>query len=181
MADAWIIGSYSTSFGRFADRSVKDLTREAVLGALQDASMSDAQRVEATWFGNCGMWVDAQGGIRGQVCLTPLVRAGIYSARTPVINVEAGCATASLALHGAWLAIRAGQYDVTLALGVEKTFYPGRPNARRRCTKAASTSTTATNGWTITARQAKPPASRSRRAPTARSSWIPTPCRRAGT
>jgi acetyl-CoA acetyltransferase len=127
VADAWIVGSVSTAFGRLRDRTVKDLTREAVTGALRDAGMADAGRVEATWFGNCGMWVDGQGSIRGQVCLTPLVREGWFPERTPVINVEAGCATATLALHGAWLAVRAGQYDVALAVGVEKTFYPDAP------------------------------------------------------
>lgn len=45
----------------------------------------------------------------------------------PVINVEAGCATGSLALHGAWLSVLAGQSQVALALGVEKTYYPGDP------------------------------------------------------
>jgi acetyl-CoA acetyltransferase len=103
------------------------LTAEAVTGVLRDAGMDDALGVEATWFGNCGMWVDRQGGIRGQVCLTPLVRSGFFSVRTPVINVEAGCATGALALHGASLGIRSGDYDVALALGVEKTFYPDEP------------------------------------------------------
>lgn len=129
MAEAWVIGAYSTAFGRRPTDTVKVLTRESVLGALADAggggAAFDAHRIEATWFGNCGMWVDQQGSIRGQVCLTPLVREGLFPERTPVVNVEAGCATASLALHGAWLGIASGQYEVTLALGVEKTFYPG--------------------------------------------------------
>jgi acetyl-CoA acetyltransferase len=127
MADAWLVGAYSTAFGRLRDRSPKDLAAEAAKGALRDAGFDDALRVEATWFGNCGMWVDGQGSIRGQVCLTPLVRAGWFPERTPVINVEAGCATGSLALHGARLAVLAGECDVALALGVEKTFYPDAP------------------------------------------------------
>jgi acetyl-CoA acetyltransferase len=74
------------------------------------------------------MWTENQGSIRGQVCLTPLVREGRFPERIPVTNVEGGCATASLALNGAWKDILAGQADVSLAMGVEKTFYPDAPD-----------------------------------------------------
>jgi acetyl-CoA acetyltransferase len=102
------------------------LADESVRGVLEDAGLGDGLSVEATWFGNCGMWVEGQGSIRGQVCLTPLVSSGYFSAGTPVVNVEAGCATGALALHGTLLGILSGQYDVALALAVEKTFFPGR-------------------------------------------------------
>jgi acetyl-CoA acetyltransferase len=125
--DAWIIGCASTRFGRQPDRTPKDLTREAVIATLADANLRDAGAIEAVWFGNCGMWVDGQGSIRGQVCLSPLVQRGEFPERIPTINVEAGCATASLALHGAWLGVVSGQYDLTLALGVERTYYPDAP------------------------------------------------------
>jgi acetyl-CoA acetyltransferase len=127
VGNAWIIGAYSTSFGRKPQQTVKDLTAEVVAGVLKDAGLDDGLAIEASWFGNCGMWVDRQGGIRGQVCLTPLVRQGLFSERTPTINVEAGCATGALALHGASLAVRSGDYKLTLALGVEKTYYPNSP------------------------------------------------------
>ena len=127
MAEAWIIGSHSTAFGRRPAESVKDLTRAAFEGVLADAGLDDAGVIEAAWFGNCGMWVDRQGSIRGQVCLTPLVREGRFPERAPVVNVEAGCATGSLALHGARNAVLAGECDFALALGVEKTFYPADP------------------------------------------------------
>jgi len=127
MRDAWIIGTHSTVFKRHPDATHKQLTAETYLGVLADAGDFDGARIEGAWFGNCGMWVDGQGSIRGQVCLTPLVRDGRFPERVPVINVEAGCATASLALHGAWQAIAAGDIDVALAVGVEKTFYPGAP------------------------------------------------------
>ena len=78
------------------------------------------------------MWVEEQGSIRGQVCLTPLVREGLFPERVPVINVEGGCATASLALNGAWKDIAAGTVDMVLALGVEKTFYPDNPGQSSR-------------------------------------------------
>ena len=113
--------------GRRAGASVKDLAREAPTQVLADAGLADGGMIESTWFGNCGMWTEKQGSIRGQVCLTPLVREGRLPERTPLTNVEGGCATASLALAGAWKDILAGQAEVSLALGVEKTYYPGAP------------------------------------------------------
>jgi acetyl-CoA acetyltransferase len=124
LSPVYVIGAYSSRFGRRPNDSVKQLAREAVMGALADAGLPDAGGVQAAWFGNCGMWVDGQGSIRGQVCLTPMVREGVFPERVPVINVEAGCATGSLALHGAWTSVLAGQNDIALAIGVERTWYP---------------------------------------------------------
>ncbi|MGR9090075.1 MAG: thiolase family protein [Gammaproteobacteria bacterium] len=127
MKDVYIIGSYSTAFGRRPEDSVKDLAREAYEGVLVDAGLDDPNRIESSWFGNCGMWTDDQGSIRGQVCLTPLVREGRFPERIPLTNVEGGCATASLALSGAWKDILSGQAEISIAFGLEKTFYPETP------------------------------------------------------
>ena len=127
MKDVYIIGSYSTAFGRRPEDSVKDLAREAYEGVLADAGLDDPNRIESSWFGNCGMWTDDQGSVRGQVCLTPLVREGRFPERIPLTNVEGGCATASLALSGAWKDILSGQAEISIAFGVEKTFYPETP------------------------------------------------------
>lgn len=127
MPRVYIVGAHSTAFGRRGDDSLKDLTREAFAGVMRDAALEDSGRIDTAWFGNCGMWVDGQGSIRGQVCLTPLVRDGSFPQRIPVTNVEAGCATASLALIGAWKDIASGTADVSVAFGVEKTWYPDAP------------------------------------------------------
>lgn len=127
MTDVYIVGSYSSAFGKFPDRSFKDLTREVYLGVLADAGLANGNDIGMAWFGNCGMWTDGQGSIRGQVCLTPLVREGLFPERVPVINVEGGCATASIALHGAWKDVLSGQTDLSIAFGVEKTFNPANP------------------------------------------------------
>lgn len=132
MTDVYVIGAFSTAFGRHADRSLKDLTREAYLGVIEDAGSLDPADIDFAWFGNCGMWVDGQGSIRGQVCMTPLIRDGLFPVHTPIINVEGGCATASLAFHGAWKDIASGQSKVSLAIGVERTFYPGDPGKTAR-------------------------------------------------
>ncbi|MBK8959021.1 MAG: thiolase family protein [Proteobacteria bacterium] len=132
MTAAYIIGAYSTAFGRRPQDSVKDLAREAYLAVLADAGLDDGGMIESVHFGNCGMWTDNQGSIRGQVCLTPMTREGLLPERVPLTNVEAGCATASLALNGAWKDILSGQAAVSLAMGVEKTFFPQAPDKTAR-------------------------------------------------
>ena len=127
MTDAWIVGASSTRFERAPDKSTRDLAREAYCAALADAGLETGDAIEMGWFSNCGMWVDGQASIRGQVLFTPLVREGLFPERVPMINVEGGCASAQMALHGAWKDILSGQSEVSLAIGVEKLFNPQAP------------------------------------------------------
>ena len=125
--EVYVIATACTPFGKYADKSFKDLTREAYLQVLADAGLDDGGAIEQAWFGNCGMGSFGQACIRGQVCFTPLVREGRFPERVPMINVEGGCATASMAFHGAWKDVLAGQSALSLAIGVEKTFVPDDP------------------------------------------------------
>ncbi len=127
MEDVYIIGASSTRFQKWPEKSYKELTREAYLAALEDAGMAEGGPIQSAWFGNCGMWTEKQGSIRGQVCFTPLVREGLFPERVPMINVESGCATASMALNGAWKDIVSGQSNMAIAMGVEKTYFPDAP------------------------------------------------------
>lgn len=127
MSEAFIIGAACTSFGKKPDENFKDLTKQVFNEVVQDAGDFDAHKIEQVWFGNVGMHVVGQSSIRGQVCFTPLVQDGSFPERVPVINVEGGCATGSLAIHGAWKDIMSGQADVSLAIGVEKLFFPDNP------------------------------------------------------
>ena len=128
MADSvYIIGTFSTPFRRWPEKSFKELTREAYLGAVHDAGLADPQAIEAAWFGNCVMHYWGQPLVRGNIAFIPLVREGLYRDRAPVINVEGACATGSLALSGAYKEIRAGDADVTVAVGVEKLYDAANP------------------------------------------------------
>lgn len=127
MRDVYIIGTYSTAFRRWPDKSYKDLARDAYLGVLADAGLENGDAIENAWFGNCGMWADGQGSIRGQVCMTPLVREGLFPERVPMVNVEDGCATGSVALNGAWKDVLSGTAHLSLAIAVEKLFDPEHP------------------------------------------------------
>lgn len=127
MSDVYVIGVSCTAFARRPDAGFKDLAREAYEAVLRDAGLDDGGRIESSWFGNCGMATFGQPNIRGQVCFTPLVREGRFPERVPMVNVEGGCATASMAFQGAWKDVLSGQAGLSLAIGVEKTFVEGDP------------------------------------------------------
>ncbi len=122
MRDVYVLGTSCTAFGKRPGDSFKALTREAYLACLNDAGWPDGAAIEQAWFGNCGMGTFGQRNIRGQVCFTPLVREGLFPERVPMINVEGGCATASMAFHGAWKDVASGDMEAALAIGVEKTY-----------------------------------------------------------
>jgi acetyl-CoA acetyltransferase len=124
MKDVYVIGSYSTQFKKWTDKSMKDLTKDTYLGVLADAGMTDGRDIEFAWFGNCSMgnlW--EQDIVRGHVCMSPLVEEGLFPERVPLINVEGACATASMAFHASWKDILSRQCDVSLAIGVDKFYH----------------------------------------------------------
>jgi len=118
MRQVAIIGAGMTRFGKFLDRSLKDLGREAVEEALRSAGVEKAQ-IEAAVVGNAAAGlITGQECIRGQVILREMGFGDI-----PIINTENACASSSTAFHLAWLYVASGMYDVALALGVEKLYH----------------------------------------------------------
>jgi acetyl-CoA acetyltransferase len=94
-------------FGRFEDKTVTEMGVDAVRAALRDAGDPEFQ------VAFCGT---AYGGVAaGHKVLGALGRTG-----TPIVDVEAGCASGGAALMLAAGAIRAGQYDCALVFGIEK-------------------------------------------------------------
>lgn len=118
MTDIYIVGIGMTPFGRHLDRSIKDLTREAVTDALGDAGLG-VDDLEGAWFANAAQSVlEGQGSIPGEIALRHM---GIQE--IPVTNVENACASASTALDQAATWLEAGRGGVALAVGVEKMFH----------------------------------------------------------
>lgn len=100
-ADVYIIGIFSTPAGRFAEKSPKDLVRDANAGVLEDSGIDGAD-IGHVWFSNMTMDFWGQPNVKGQVCLMPLIEEGLLPAGVPTTNVEAACASASMAFNGAW-------------------------------------------------------------------------------
>jgi len=120
-SDIYIVGVGMTPFGKFLDRSVKELTREAVTAALTDAG-AQLTDIEAAWFANAAQsTLEGQGSIPGEIALRSM---GIQE--IPVTNVENACASASTALDQAATWLEAGRGGVALAVGAEKMFHEDR-------------------------------------------------------
>ncbi len=120
-----IVGSASTAFRRHPERDHRSLAEEALRGALAQAELPAFEGLAGVWFGACALHAWGQPNVGGQVTLAPLVGT-LVPEGTPIVNVEAGCATGSAALNGAAHAISAGA-DLALAVGVEKTWIPQDP------------------------------------------------------
>ncbi|MDE3076217.1 MAG: thiolase family protein, partial [Chloroflexota bacterium] len=106
--NVYVVGAGMTQFGKQGDRGPEDLGREAVWAALRDSGI-DPRRVEAAYCGHV-----FQGMAVGQRVMAQVGLAGI-----PVTNVENVCSSGASAIREAALAIRAGEHEVVLALGVE--------------------------------------------------------------
>lgn len=116
-----IIGVGMHRFGRFQDRSLKDLAATAILQAVQDAGITVLD-VEAVYSANslAGVLL-GQEQVRGQTVAGHVGIEGV-----PIVNVENACASGSTAFREAVLGIRAGAFDVALVVGFEKMYLEDR-------------------------------------------------------
>ncbi|HOD72436.1 MAG TPA: thiolase family protein [Deltaproteobacteria bacterium] len=115
MDSVYVIGVGMIRFGKYLDGSVRVMAGEAVDLVLADAGLKKSD-IQAAFVSNTfwGMFAN-QHSIRGEVMLWDTGIRGI-----PIVNCENACAGASTAFHLGYTAIRAGMYDVVLALGSEK-------------------------------------------------------------
>src|SRR5262245_36134644 len=109
MRDVFVAGVGMMRFGRYPDRSIEDMGREALLAALRDARITRRQ-VQETF---CGTGYG--GALLGQRILRDLGMTGM-----PVTNVENACSSGTTALREAIAAVGVGRTDVALVLGVDK-------------------------------------------------------------
>lgn len=118
MRDVAIAGAGMTNFGKFLDRSMKDIAAEAVNNALDSAGIGK-EKLNVAVVGNAtaGL-ITGQEMIRGQVALRDMGIGGI-----PIINTENACASSSTAFHVAWMYVASGMYDIALAVGMEKLYH----------------------------------------------------------
>ncbi len=121
MEDVYIVGVGMTPFGKFLDKSVKQLTRESVSQAITDAGARLAD-IESAYFANTGQGhFEGQLMVGGEVALRDMGFEGI-----PIVNTENACASASTALYLAAQAVASGQSEVALAVGAEKMYSKDR-------------------------------------------------------
>lgn len=117
MREVSIIGVGMTRFGKFLERSMQDLGREAMWNAIEDANVN-MKDIGVVYVGNA--LAPQLTELKGTIGQHVLTEAGIFG--VPVINVENACSSGSTALRGAFLEVASGTCEVALALGVEKLF-----------------------------------------------------------
>jgi acetyl-CoA acetyltransferase len=107
--DIWILGIHMTKFGKHPDKDLIDLASDAALAALRDGGVSMKQ-----------MGVLAAGNLRGGGGIGQQLQKQIGQTGIPVYNVTNACATGATALRTTIMALKAGEADYGLAVGVEK-------------------------------------------------------------
>jgi acetyl-CoA acetyltransferase len=98
-----------TKFGKHHDKDVVDLASEAVMAALADGGVTMAD-----------MGVLAAGNLMGSGGIGQQIQKQVGQTGIPVFNVSNACATGATALRTAIMAVKAGECDMGLAVGVEK-------------------------------------------------------------
>ncbi|QGA68195.1 thiolase domain-containing protein [Sulfolobus sp. E11-6] len=112
MRNVAIIGTGHTKFGVRTDVNLQELAWEAVKQALEEANL-EQNEIQYFVVGNVGNWSSEE---------LPAVIVGEYCNLTPkgTMRVEAACSTGSAAIRDAYLAIKSGEVDIALVVGVEQ-------------------------------------------------------------
>jgi acetyl-CoA acetyltransferase len=107
--DIWILGISMTKFGKHPDKDVVDLGAEAIMAALADAGVTMRD-----------VGILAAGNLLGRGGIAQQLQKQVGQTGIPAYNVSNACATGATALRTAIMAVKAGEVDVGLAVGVEK-------------------------------------------------------------
>ena len=108
MSEAYITGVGMTPFGKHPNTTSTELGAMAVIEAMRDSGI-DPRQVNAAYCGSVYEGISVGQRVLAQVGMTGL----------PITNVENACSSGAVALREAFLAVRAGEHDIVLALGVE--------------------------------------------------------------
>ncbi len=114
MRNVAVVGAYQTKFGELWDKSLRDLSVEAGIGAIQNSGV-EKQNIQSLYIGNM-----SAGRFVGQEHLGALIADHIGLSSIPATCCEAACASGSVAFRDAYFNVASGHSDVALVIGVEK-------------------------------------------------------------
>jgi acetyl-CoA C-acetyltransferase len=109
-----IIGTGTTKFGELFDKDYKDLLIDACYEAFSDAGI-EPKDIQAGWLGT---YMPYAWGFEGNAGTT--VTETLNLSPIPVTRVANYCITGMEAFRNACFAVASGEYDIVLAVGVEK-------------------------------------------------------------
>ena len=105
----WVLGVHMTRFARYPDKDAVDLAAESVLGALADGGVVIGD-----------VDVLASGSLMQPPGMGQRIQKQVGQTGIPVYNVTNACATGATAVRAAVMAIKAGEAQIGLAVGVEQ-------------------------------------------------------------
>ena len=105
----WVLGAHMTRFARYPELDAIDLAAESVLGALADGGVAIGD-----------VDVLAAGSLMQPPGLGQRIQKQVGQTGIPVYNVTNACATGATAVRAAVMAIKAGEAQIGLAVGVEQ-------------------------------------------------------------
>ncbi len=107
-----VIGIGQTKIDEHWDLSLRELSGEAALAAMNDSGIS---RVDAVYVGNM-----MSGSANHQQHLGAYIADWIGMRFSEAMHVEAACSSGAAAFRSAFLSVASGEIDIAMALGVEK-------------------------------------------------------------
>ena len=114
MRDVAVIGVGMHPWGKFAEKSITELCRGAVVAALSDGGVAwreiEAVAAASSRFSGGKGW-----GLNGNDVVEEMGMTGV-----PVYNLSAGCAAGGNALNIGYTLVASGTHDVVLVVGGEK-------------------------------------------------------------
>jgi len=108
-----VIGVGQTKFGELWERSLRSISLEAGIRAIEDAGI-EGREIQALYIGNMS------GMFTGQEHLSALAADMSGLNPIPTVRCEVACASAAAAFRQAYLSLLSGKYDVIMAAGAEK-------------------------------------------------------------
>jgi len=123
--NVWVLGASMTKFMRYKDKDLIDLASDAAMAALDDGGVT-IHDMDVMGAGNL---MEAASGV-GQRIQKQIGQTGI-----PVYNVANACATGATAVWCVYMAIKSGEADMGLAVGVEQMGKAGLLGASARSDK----------------------------------------------
>ncbi len=114
MRSVSVLGIGETKMGRWPEKSLRDLIKEAGTKAIQDAGI-EKESIQALYMSNFNASYLAY-----QAHMGPLASEVLGLGNIPTIRIEGACASGSLAFRQGMMAVASGMYDIVLVGGAEK-------------------------------------------------------------
>ncbi|MBI2583549.1 MAG: thiolase domain-containing protein [Candidatus Aenigmarchaeota archaeon] len=114
MMKVGVIGVGQTKFGEHWDKSLKNLIQEAGLAAVNDSGM-DKERIDGIFVGNM-----AAGTFSSQEHLGALTADWLGLTGRPAVRCESACSSGANAFRQAYMAVKSGEHEAAIVVGVEK-------------------------------------------------------------